>query len=133
MKPVLVAAVPLFLFWGCAGGQPSPTSVSPTPLPPATPTIQAVRIALPGTTLADGGTMQLAAVAVISDGTTQAVSPDNVKWQVSNPVVATISTTGLFSARQAGVVDIRGSYQRWTSEAVSVTVETSNIFGSWDY
>jgi hypothetical protein len=77
--------------------------------------------------------MQLAAVAVLSDGTTQAVSPDNVKWQVSNPVVATISTTGLFSARQAGVVDIRGSYQQWTSEAVSVTVETSNIFGSWDY
>jgi Bacterial Ig-like domain (group 2) len=132
MKPLLVAVIPLFLFWACGGGQPSPTSPSPTPLPSATPIVQALRITVPAATLAAGASMQLSAVTVLSDGTTQAVPPDSVRWQVSNLVVAAISTTGVFSARQAGVVDIRGSYQQWTSEAVSVTVGVSD-FGWWDY
>jgi hypothetical protein len=72
--------------------------------------------------------MQLAAVTVLSDGTTQTVSADSVRWQVYDVVVAAISTTGVLSALQAGVVDVRGSYQQWTS-AASVTV----VPGPYEY
>ena len=120
MKHRLVVAVSLLsLLWGC-GDQPSPPAPTSTPPPPAAPTIQALRITAPAT-LVDGQSAQLSAVTVLSDGTTQTVSADRVTWQVSNVVVAAISTTGVLSAMQAGVVDVRGSYQQMTS-AASVTV-----------
>ena len=75
--------------------------------------------------------MQLRADAVLSDGTTQTVPASNVSWQASNAVVATISTTGMFSALQAGAVDVRGTYRQWTSAAATVTVTAPG--GNWDY
>jgi hypothetical protein len=78
-----------------------------------------------------GQTVQLRADAVFSDGTTQTVAASNVRWQASNAVVATISTTGMLSALQAGAVDVRGTYQQWTSAAATVTVTASA--GNWDY
>ena len=132
MKRHWILAIPLISFWGC-GGSSSPTAATtPTPLP-APPTIQALLIAVP-TSLEAGQTMQLRADAVLSDGTTQAVAASSVSWQASNPVVATISTTGMFSAMQAGIVDVRGTYQQWTSAAASVTVTaTRSCAGCWDY
>jgi hypothetical protein len=128
MKHRLIVAVPLIFFWACGGGHPSPTAPSPTP---ATPTIQALLISAP-TSVAEGDTVQLRADAVLSDGTTQTVAASNVSWQASNGVVATISTTGVLSGLQAGVVDVSGSYQRLTSKA-RVTVTSKSGAGSWDY
>ena len=133
MKNLLVVAVPLILFWAC-GAQPSPTAPSAQPSPPAAPTIQILRITVPPT-LEAGTAVQLSAVTVLSDGAAQTVTPDSVRWQVSNSVVATISATGVLSALQAGVVDVRASYQQLTSEAASVTVAASSqsAVGWWDY
>src|SRR5688500_4183608 len=131
MKHPWVVVVPLILFWACGGGaKPSPTGPSAQPPTPAAPTIQVLRIAVPST-LEAGTTVQLSAVAVLSDGTGQTVAPDSVQWQASNSVVATISAAGVLTARQAGVVDVRGSYQQLTSQATSVTI-TSSV-GWWDY
>jgi hypothetical protein len=130
MKQSWILAIPLISFWAC-GGSSSPTAATPTPLP-APPTIQALLIDVP-TILEAGQTMQLRADAVLSDGTTQAVTASSVSWQASNPVVATISTTGMFNALQAGVVDVRGMYQQKTSAATSVTVTSSPLgyFPDW--
>jgi hypothetical protein len=133
MKQSWILAIPLISFWAC-GGSSSPTAATPTPLP-APPTIQALLIAVP-TSLEAGETVQLRADAVLSDGTTQAVTASNVRWQASNPVVATISTTGMFNALQAGVVDVRGTYQQRTSAATSLTVmppSSDSCAGCWDY
>jgi Bacterial Ig-like domain (group 2) len=133
MKQSWILAIPLISFWACDGSS-SPTAVTPTP-PPALPTIQALLIAVP-TSLEAGQTMQLRADAVLGDGTTQAVAASSVSWQTSNPVVATISATGTLNALQAGVVDVRGTYQQRTSAATSVTVtspSSDGCAGCWDY
>ena len=133
MKHPLVAAAPLIFVWACGGGgQPSPTAPSAQPPPPAAPTIQILRITVPATVEA-GTTVQLSALTVLSDGVAQTVTPGSVRWQVSNTVVATISATGVLSALQAGIVDVRASYQQLTSEAATVTVENSSGVGWWDY
>jgi hypothetical protein len=134
MKHPLVA-VPLILVWACGGSSsPSPTAPSAQPPAPATPTIQVFRITAPPT-METGATVQLSALTLLSDGTAQTVTADRVTWQVSNTTVAAISATGVLSALQAGVVDVRGSYQQLTSEAASVTVAASNESGVgwWDY
>jgi hypothetical protein len=131
MKQSWILAIPLISFWAC-GESSSPTAATPTPLP-APPTIQALLIDVP-TIVVTGQTVQLRAAAVVlSDGTTQAVAASSVSWQASNPVVATISTTGMFNALQAGVVDVRGTYQQRTSAATSVTVTSSPLgyFPDW--
>ena len=119
MKHPLVVAVSL-LSLGCAD-QPSPTAPTSTPPPPAAPTVQALRITVPST-LGMGQTVALSAATALSDGTTGTVSTSSVQWHSSNAVVATISASGVLSARQAGVVDVRGTYGQWTSDAVTVTV-----------
>ena len=126
MKYRLILAIPLISFWAC-GGSASPTAATPTP---AAPTIQALLISVP-TSVEAGQTVQLRADAVLSDGTMQTVAASNVSWQASNAVVATISTTGMLSALQAGAVDVRGTYQQWTSDAATVTVTVQA--GNWDY
>jgi hypothetical protein len=120
MKHPLVVAVSLLSLWAC-GDEPSPTSPTSPPPPPAAPTVQALRITGPST-LEDGQTAQLSAATALSDGTIATVSTSSVQWRSSNAVVATISTTGVLQARQAGVVDVRGTYGQWTSDAVTVTV-----------
>jgi hypothetical protein len=133
MKQSWILAIPLIFSWAC-GGSPSPTAAAPTPLP-APATIQALLITVP-TSLEAGQSVQLRADAVLSDGTTQAIAASSVNWQASNPVVATISTTGMLNALQAGVVDVRGTYQQRTSAATSVTVWSpggDSCAGCWDY
>jgi hypothetical protein len=121
MKHPLVVAVSLLsLLWGC-GDQPSPPAPTSTPPPPAAPTVQALRITVPAT-LVDGQTAQLSAATALSDGTVATVPTSSVQWHSSNAVVATISAIGVLQARQAGVVDVRGTYGQRTSDAVTVTV-----------
>ena len=67
MKHPLVVAVSLLSLWAC-GDEPSPTSPTSTPPPPAAPTVQALRITVPST-LEDGQTAQLSAATALSDGT----------------------------------------------------------------
>jgi Bacterial Ig-like domain (group 2) len=129
MKRHWILAIPLISFWAC-GGSSSPTAATPTPLP-APPTIQALLIAVP-TSLEAGQTVQLRANALLSDGTTQAVAAGSVSWQASDPDVVTISTTGMLSALNAGIVGVHGTYQQWTSSVMSVTV-TSPSDSPWDY
>jgi len=132
MKQSWILAIPLISFWAC-GGSPSPTAATPTP-PPAPPTIQALLIAVP-TSLEAGQTVQLRANALLSDGTTQAVAASSVSWQASDPDVVTISTTGMLSALNAGIVGVHGAYQQWTSSVTSVTVTSPSdgCAGCWDY
>ena len=121
MKHPLVVAVSLLSLLGCAD-QPSPTAPTPTPPSPrAAPTVQALRITVPSS-LEAGQTVALSAATALSDGTIETVSTSSVQWNSSNAVVATISASGVLSARQAGVVDVRGTYGQWTSDAVTVTV-----------
>jgi hypothetical protein len=120
MKYPLVVAVSLLSLWAC-GDEPAPPAPTSTPPPPAAPTVQALRITGPST-LVDGQTAQLSAATALSDGTIATVSPSSVHWHSSNAVVATISTTGVLQARQAGLVDVRGTYGQWTSGAVTVKV-----------
>jgi Bacterial Ig-like domain (group 2) len=133
MKRSWILAILLISSWAC-GGSSSPIAATPTPTP-APATIQALLISVP-TSLEAGQTVQLRADAVLSDGTTQAVTASDVRWQASNAVVATISTTGMFNALQAGVVDVRGTYQQTTSAATSVTIispSSDSCAGCWDY
>ncbi len=129
MRHRWILAAALLFFSGCSESS-SPTA--PTPKLPAPPTIQALIIAVPESVNA-GQTVQLLAEALLSDGTRRAVAASSVSWQGSNPVVATISTTGVLSALQAGIVDVRGTYQQWTSATANVTVTWVSGAGYWDY
>jgi len=129
MRHRWILATALLFFSGCSESS-SPTA--PTPKLPAPTTIQALIIAVPESVNA-GQTVQLLAEALFSDGTRRAVAASSVSWQGSNPVVATISTTGILSALQAGIVDVRGTYQQWTSATANVTVTWSSGAGYWDY
>ena len=127
MRRKWLLAVPAILLCACCGSS-SPTT--PTPPPPAAPTIQALLIAVPES-LEMGQIVQLRAETLLSDGTWKPVAASGVSWHVSNPVVATVSTTGEFSALQAGIVDVHATYQQWTSGTRSVTVTAPG--GWWDY
>lgn len=72
----------------------------------------AVRLGSAGnapTTLAPGDKLQLFAQADSSDGMTTDVTNLAV-WQSSNPVVATVSPTGLLTAAAVGALDVTATY-----------------------
>src|SRR3954447_8612350 len=99
---------------GCGGAPPAPTQpTTPTPAP-ITPagTVASIRVGTAGnvpTTLSPGDTLQLFAQATNSDGTTADVTNLAV-WQSSDPVVATVSPTGLLTAAIEGALDVSASY-----------------------
>ena len=98
----------------CGGNSPTPTQpTQPTPTPPApSVTVTEVRVGAAGnasTTVAPGDKLQLFAQAVSSDGTISDVT--NVAlWQSSNPVVATVSPSGLLTAAIEGELEVSASY-----------------------
>jgi hypothetical protein len=114
MNHQLINAALLMSCWACAGS-PSPT---------APPVIEALRISAPSS-LEAGATAQLSAVTVLSDGTSAPLSPSSVLWQSSDTVVGNISSTGVLSALESGVVGVQGSYRQWTSLQRQVTVTRS--------
>jgi hypothetical protein len=101
----------------CGGGTPTPAPTQPTspttPAPSPGVTVASVQVGAAGnagTTVAPGDKLQLFAQALNSDGSTIDVTNLAV-WQSSNPVVATVSPTGLVTAAAEGAVDVNATYQ----------------------
>jgi len=104
--------VVLLALGSCGGNSPAPTQ--PTTPAPTTPTVTvtSIRVGTAGnaaTTLAPGDKLQLFAQAVQSDGVVSDVT-NLATWQASNPVVATVSPTGLVTAAQEGALDVSATY-----------------------
>ncbi len=79
----------------CGGGSNTP--------PPA-PTLQSVSVAPSGASVVAGKTQQYTATGNYSDGTTKALS--TVDWTTSDPTIATISSSGLLTAKKPGAVSV---------------------------
>lgn len=94
---------------GCGGSQPETDSPLPTGPTPATQTIVTVVVSGGGTSLV-GRTRQLTARAQTADGATLPAATAYT-WRSSNDVVATVSGSGLVTARADGVAVITASYQ----------------------
>ena len=108
----LLAVIVLLALGSCGGDSPAPTQ--PTTPAPTTPTVTvtSIRVGTAGNaaaTLAPGDKLQLFAQAVQSDGVVSDVTNVAV-WQSSNPVVATVSPTGLVTAAQDGALDVSATY-----------------------
>ena len=83
----------------------NPTSPTPAPTPSATTT--AITITSPAVT---GSIFQLTATARLSDGSTRDVTAISA-WTTSNPLVASVSATGLVTVVGSGNVELRAAYQ----------------------
>lgn len=59
---------------------------------------------------ASSSTYQLTATARMSDGTSRDVTRSAI-WESSNPLIATVSATGLVAVVTAGELDVRATYQ----------------------
>ena len=113
-----VACIGLLVF-GCGDNQPTP--VAPTPVTPDTPaTVTQVVISGDVALVAIMQTSQLAASATLSNGESRDVTSAAV-WESSNTTVATVSPSGLVTARGFGVADIHATYEEVTGGA-SVSV-----------
>jgi len=97
----------------CGGHSNAPTQPTPPAAPaPAPVTVTDVRVGTAGNAapaLSPGETLQLFAQATSSDGTFADVTNLAV-WQSSNPVVATVSPTGLVTAAVEGTLDVTATY-----------------------
>jgi hypothetical protein len=116
----LVAVAGIVTGTGCGGGA-NPMGPDPEPSPVTQPsaTLTAVRVE-GSTSVAEGESTQLKAVAAFSDGSTRDVSTQ-AAWSSSQTSVATVSSTGLVTARTSGNTDIAASYQGQTGrQTVSV-------------
>jgi len=117
--PLLTASLILLFTVQCGGrAAPAPTAPTPTvvPAPPTTPavTVTSMQVGVAGNrpgALPPGQSLQLWALANYSDGTTADVT-NTALWQSSNPVVATVSPSGLLTAAAAGLVDATATVQQ---------------------
>ncbi|WP_198152144.1 beta strand repeat-containing protein [Granulicella tundricola] len=89
------------------GGTTSPTAMQVTPT---------------RTHLAAGTTKQLTATATYADGTTKDIS-STVTWTSTNPLTATVSSTGLVTAVKTGTVSVQA--QTGTLSSSSIVVVSS--------
>jgi hypothetical protein len=78
------------------------------------PTLSSIQITTLPSVIVAGQTEQLAAQASYSDGSTKDVT-SLVSWTSSDQTVATVSTTGLLAALNAGTVVITATYQGKTA------------------
>ena len=111
--PVLLLSFAVANACGGSKAPTQPTTPPPTAPPAPTITVTSVVVGVAGqfpATVAPGEKLQLFAQATQSDGSV--IDATNVAvWQSSNPVVATISNTGLLSAFAEGALDVSASYQ----------------------
>ena len=113
MRDRLLGSVRIVITVGLAGFMAACGS-STTP----TPTVSSVTVT--GSAPAIGATSQFAAMAALSDGTTQDVTPQ-ATWVSSNTADATVSSTGLVAGIAAGGVSVSATYQSVTgSESIVV-------------
>jgi len=95
------------------------TITAPTTLTVTAPIVASLAIDPPAATLTVGETLQLGAIATLTDGTTQSVTLSG--WTSSVPNAATASGTGFLTAVAAGSSTVGGSY---TDGAQTVMVTT---------
>lgn len=100
----------------CGGGSSAPsTPTSSTPPVPQGPTVVGLTVSSPGCAsdvcgATAGDTLQMTAVARLSDNTNQTVT-STAQWSSANTAVATVSASGLVTVRAAGDSDIVATYQ----------------------
>ncbi len=99
----LLAALSATLLLAACGGD----SGGGTPPPTQTPTITRVEVSAPSATVLTQQTVQLSAIARLSDGSSNA-SP-NTTWSTSSAAVATVSAAGLVTGVSAGTATISAS------------------------
>jgi trimeric autotransporter adhesin len=108
------------LMVGCDRGPVSPRSVLVSEASPASATVKAVRIgSVEAKALTPGSKVQLAAMAQRGDGIEEDVT-GLAAWSSDNPLVATVSSSGLVSAEGPGTTIIRAAYQGSAGETVIV-------------
>ncbi len=86
-------------------------------------TLTSIQVSPQNATVAVGGTTQLTATGVNSDGTPANLT--NVAWSSSSPQVATVSSTGLVTGVSAGTTTITATAQNISGSA-TVTAGSSN-------
>ena len=110
----------------CGDDSPAPTGPTQVTLPPATRTVVAERFVITGPAdfidnreLEVGQAVQLHADLEMSDDSVR----ENVEaeWSSSNTTVATIDSSGLVTARQAGGFDIRATAEGLTARLTGVS------------
>ena len=101
---------------GCGDDRPTPAGPTPTPSATVTQVVISGDVAL----VAIMQTSQLVASATLSNGESRDVTSAAV-WESSNTTVATVSPSGLVTARGFGVADIHATYEEVTGGA-SVSV-----------
>jgi hypothetical protein len=100
-----IAGVAMITIAACGGDGPSPSPTAPSPA-----RVTAVVIASASTS---HDSFQLNATAQMSDGTARDVTR-TATWESSNPLLATISSTGMVIVVGSGEVDVRATYQSAT-------------------
>jgi hypothetical protein len=100
-----VVAIVAIALTGCG------RSSSPSPAAPA-PTLSTAAVVVTGSP-ASTDTFQLTANARFSDGATRDVTSE-ARWESSNALLATVSSTGLVAIRGTGEVEFRATYQSVT-------------------
>ena len=83
---------------------------SPIPTAPSTATVAAIVVTSASTAAAS---FQLTAVARMSDGTARDVT-GTAAWESSNPLLATVSSTGMVTVVGSGGLDVHAMYQNVT-------------------
>ena len=108
------------------GGESSPSS--PTPIgssTPSTPTVSALRIDGPDA-VRTGSTADYTAIATLSNGTTQTVTPT---WSSNNTATASVDNNGRLTGQSHGAVTLTATHQgASTTKAVSIV---ANFGGQW--
>jgi hypothetical protein len=106
-----IAATASIALSSCAGSSSSPTAPSTDTSTTAivTTATAVVRIIVAGTPPPLGTSSQFTAIAVLTDGSSQTVT-SQATWLSSNTSVATVSGSGMVSARSNGSVVISATY-----------------------
>lgn len=109
-----VAVAGIVVGTGCGSGSPTgPDPIAPPP-PTTTPAASLTAVRVDGSaSVAEGGTVQLRALASYSDGSSRDVSAQ-ATWSSSRPSVASVSATGLVTAATLGTTDVSATYQGQT-------------------
>jgi hypothetical protein len=118
MKLRYFGAVALGVVLAACGGDATKTPTAPTTpsIPTPTVTVTSLTVTGPGcaagicAAIAGSGTVQLTATAQLSNSTTQNITTQ-AQWSSTNANVATVSTTGLVTIRNAGEADVVAVYQ----------------------
>jgi uncharacterized protein YjdB len=105
--PAVLVAFGLCIFAAACGSATAPSTVSTVTVSGAAPAV--------------GASAQYAAVANLSNGTTENVTT-TATWTSSNPDIATVSASGLVTAIAEGTVSINATFDNITGSAQAAVV-----------